>query len=216
MANDRTQTLAGRTVVEISGRRNLCRRVLPPFAARAAVVAATAVVVPRVPLYIEWLDCVVETMMTELVGTTLALIGLWFWRRRRLRRRLRPFWLEKTLRLQEPIALVGRPDVVWIDGTGRLVVGDYKDRQGPLVHESERIQLSAYRLLLRHMQKRAVADHGWIHFADGRRSKVALFSERRVVKLYQRYQALLDGRVKPRCCSNDAYCAYCDYRDECH
>ncbi|WP_346353737.1 CRISPR-associated protein Cas4 [Azotosporobacter soli] len=148
--------------------------------------------------------------------TLLILLGFAAWLRRSLlRRRLRPWQIERTICIETPVELIGRPDVVWLDGTGRLVVGDYKNRSGPQVFESERIQLSAYRFLLRHSQGRSVAKHGYIHFADGQRVRVALLTDRQVLRLYRRYQKIISGRSEAQRRERDGYCTYCDYQNDC-
>ena len=153
--------------------------------------------------------------MTELIGGVFCVALFYLWRRSRLRRRLYPYAIEKTLEIEEPVALIGRPDVVWQNGLQHLVVGDYKTRKNPQVYESDIIQLSAYRFLLCRTQKRKVEKYGFIHFADGRRTRVELMSDREIIGLYQRYLAICSGRKKARSCENENYCAYCAYREDC-
>lgn len=132
-----------------------------------------------------------------------------------MRHRLYPYAVEKTLEIEEPIALIGRPDVVWQNGLQHLVVGDYKTRPNQQVYDSDIIQLSAYRFLLCRTQKRKVEKYGFIHFTGGRRMRVELMGERDIIRLYKRYLAICEGKKKLETCTNENYCAYCAYQGGC-
>ncbi|AJQ27563.1 hypothetical protein JBW_02217 [Pelosinus fermentans JBW45] len=73
-------------------------------------------------------------------------------------------YVRGMLKINNPIPLCGKPDVVWKTRDGTLIVGDYKSRENQQVYESEVIQLSVYKLLVERTQKRSVADYGFIHF----------------------------------------------------
>lgn len=155
-----------------------------------------------------------SSVMWLIFGTALmGLLWLLYWYRRG--QRLSPYQLETLLRIEEPVPLVGKPDVVWINGRGDLVVGDYKSRAHDTVYPSEVIQLSVYKLLLEKTQKRRVKNYGYIHFSGGRKEKVKLLKEKQVLALYRRYQALLAGKVEPRQRETEQYCRYCSHRQEC-
>ena len=153
--------------------------------------------------------------MERVMGVVATLLLLWLLRWYRRGKRLYPYQLETQLIIDQPVPLVGRPDVVWITGRGDLVVGDYKSRQGVQVHPSEVIQLSVYKLLLEKTQKKPVKQYGYIHLSGGRRLKVKLWSEKKVVDLYRRYQELLTGKVTPCRREKDAYCRYCSHQQDC-
>ncbi|EIW18332.1 MULTISPECIES: hypothetical protein [Pelosinus] len=41
----------------------------------------------------------------------------------------KPYMLEQFLKINHPISLCGKPDVVWETRDGTLIVGDYKSRE---------------------------------------------------------------------------------------
>ena len=149
-------------------------------------------------------------------GTIVCGIVAWllwrFWRRSRLRLYCTGYYME----MDDPIAVCGIPDVIWRRGDGVLVVADYKSRAGRQVYESERIQLSVYRLLLQRTQKRPVAGYGYVEFGGGRSKKIRLLSERELIKLYRRYLEVRGGRCRTlREAEHKSYCHYCSCQQYC-
>ena len=145
-----------------------------------------------------------------------VLTVLFCWRRHQRNSKLTPYMLEHFLKITDPVSLCGTPDVVWITGSGKLVVGDYKSREHfRQVFDSEMIQLSVYKLLLEKTQPKPVANYGFIHFKNRRKVKVKLMSERKVVKLYYRYWQVIDGKDRPCRTDNEHYCKYCSHNDRC-
>lgn len=139
-----------------------------------------------------------------------AVIAYYIFSRRR--RSLSVYFTERPMEMTDPIAVCGTPDVVWIEKrTGTLIVGDYKSRASQQVYDSDVIQLSVYRLLLRHSQRKPVADYGFIHFHNGRRKRVKLMNERDVIRLYERYIDLITGKATPKRVCRPGYCRYCSH-----
>jgi hypothetical protein len=101
---------------------------------------------------------------------------------------------ESAIRTQLPIPLHGIPDQVFRTWTGKLVPVDTKLRQFAKVHTSDIIQLSVYRVILRHSQQQPVAHYGYVRVvtkrSDGttraRYVRRRLMSERAVIALYQK------------------------------
>lgn len=135
------------------------------------------------------------------------------WRKRRMR--LSIFGIERNMRISEPVPLSGTPDIVWLRGDGKLIVGDYKSRPNCRVQQSDIIQLSVYRLLLMHTQHRPVADIGYIQFEKGKRTKTKLLKEQEIISLYWRYLDIISGDKKGKKFRRKAYCQYCSHQQRC-
>lgn len=151
--------------------------------------------------------------MVIILGLLIIILGLG-WHHFRRKPKLVPYLLEYFLKINDPVPLCGKPDVVWINSKGRLIVGDYKSRKRPKVYDSEIIQLSVYRLLLEQTQDKRVADYGYIHFKT-KSVKVKLLSKTEVVRLYYRYWLIMDGKTAPREVSGTRYCQYCSHASQC-
>jgi hypothetical protein len=120
------------------------------------------------------------------------------------------------MRITDPVALCGTPDVIWIRGDGMLVVGDYKSRENRQAYDSDIIQLSVYRLLLQRTQKKPVANYGFVHFRNGGgRALVKLMSAKEVIALYHRYLNVIDKKCNSCIAGNRNYCRYCSHQHEC-
>lgn len=133
------------------------------------------------------------------------------WIKSRRNRNLSPYMIEKFISINQPVPLCGTPDVVWIDNKGRLIVGDYKSRNGQQAYRAEIIQLSVYKLLLEKTQKRVVADFGYLYFGNGKRVKVELLTEKEVVNLYYRYLDIIHGTLTPKSSTTPNYCKFCSH-----
>lgn len=98
---------------------------------------------------------------------------------------------ETPISTKVPIALNGIPDQVYRTWRGKLVVVDTKCRLTGKVVGKDILQLSVYRVILRHCQPLPVANHGYIRLVytgkNGQRvvsyQRVRLCSESRVVLL---------------------------------
>lgn len=145
----------------------------------------------------------------------IAIIVLYFWSKSRGKGKLSTYLTDHYMRIDSPIAVCGAPDVIWSDENDVLIVGDYKSRENGRVYESDIIQLSVYKLLLEYTQHRSVADFGYVHFRDGRRSRVNLLNAREVIDLYWRYQDISQGSIQGQCINRKGYCQYCRYLGEC-
>jgi len=144
-----------------------------------------------------------------------VVIALYWWIQSRRKPKLTPYMLENFLKITDPVALCGKPDVVWKTHDGTLIVGDYKSRENQQVYQSEVIQLSVYKLLVEKTQNRPVADYGFIHFKNRHMVKVQLMNEKEIIELHQRYWNVKDGRIKPCMTGTKNYCRYCSHNDEC-
>ena len=154
---------------------------------------------------------------TDILVVLIAVLILWLVIRRyyRQRQRLRLLRTDWQLSITEPVPLCGTPDVVWLRGDGKLVIGDYKSRLSGRVQLSDQIQLSVYRVLLLHSQQKPVADYGFIYFRGKQRTKVKLMSEKKVIDLYKRYLAISEGNSKGKRCGQPGYCRYCSHWRRC-
>lgn len=133
---------------------------------------------------------------------------------------------EQNLNTDDPVPLTGRPDEVYRHPAGYLISVETKKRSYPRVYDSDRIQLSAYAVLLKHAthqslpggQDRAVADYGFMRLVTPHGTRwqtVWLLGENEVVRLANRQYALQQGRVVPRPTSHPAICRHCPYRQHC-
>lgn len=103
---------------------------------------------------------------------------------------------ESAIRTQQPIPLHGIPDQLFRTWTGKLVPVDTKLRQVPQVHTSDIVQLSVYRVILRHSQQHPVAHYGYVRIVTKRANGTTrtryvrrrLMSERAVVARYRKIQ----------------------------
>lgn len=130
---------------------------------------------------------------------------------------------EKAMHCRHPMHLLGRIDQVyrWNDGT--LVITDTKRRGRRMVYESDRLQLSLYRILIEHrpwawLSRSPVADYGYIRLVmpDGAYyHKVNLLSREKTMAIYQRYIDVLGGHVEPSCAKNKGLCQRCAYASDC-
>ena len=152
--------------------------------------------------------------MLLLFGLVL-LLGLCFWLKSRRPPKLATYLTDHYMRINEPIPICGTPDVIWIDKNGVLIVGDYKSRASGQVQESDIIQLSVYKVLLEHTQRRPVSNKGYVHFKNGHRVRVKLLDEKTIITLYNKYQKIIRGKAKAQCTNRRGYCQYCSYLDIC-
>lgn len=153
--------------------------------------------------------------MLALISLVL-IIGLYIWVQSRRSTKLAIYLTDHYMRIDKPIPVCGTPDVVWIDKKGVLIVGDYKSRTSGQVQESDIIQLSVYRILLEHTQRRTVANKGYVHFKNGRRVRVKLLDEQVIIALYNQYQKIVSGKAKARCTDKHRYCQHCTYAELCY
>ena len=144
-----------------------------------------------------------------------AVIIIYWWFRQKRKPKLSPYMLERFLKITGPVPLCGKPDVVWESSDGTLIVGDYKSRENQKVYESERIQLSVYKLLVERTQNKPVAEYGFIHFKDKKMVRVFLMKEKEIVELYHRYWKVIEGDLEACAASSKNYCQYCSHRLEC-
>ncbi|SDF63618.1 Dna2/Cas4 domain-containing protein [Sporomusa acidovorans] len=152
--------------------------------------------------------------MLLLLGCVLAFV-FYYWFHSRRTANLSVYLTDHYMRINEPIPICGAPDAVWIDRNGVLIVGDYKSRMSGQVQDSDIIQLSVYKVLLEHTQRRTVSNKGYLHFKNGRRVCVKLLAEKEIIAIYKQYQKIINGELKARCTNQNGYCQYCSYLDIC-
>lgn len=129
---------------------------------------------------------------------------------------------EKTLRITQPIKLSGRLDQVWRRASGKLTIVDTKSRRNANVYESDRVQLSAYRYLLRRHKstsRQEFDDYGFIRVKGrGRKAefvRVKLYQDDEIERLHERATALRRNRAKPVAKPAKALCKGCGHRKRC-
>lgn len=144
----------------------------------------------------------------------LAAFILYKWICSRKKAKLTPYMLEHLLKITDPVPLCGKPDVVWMNRKGILIVGDYKSRCDHKIYDSDVIQLSVYRLLVEKTQQKPVASFGYIHFKEASR-KVKLLSEQEIIDLYRRYWKVMEGQGKPNKAESTSYCQHCSHESRC-
>lgn len=122
----------------------------------------------------------------------------------------------------DPVPLNGVPDELYqLRGNGLLVPVDTKP-MGPRdrVWLSEKIQLSAYKVILERGSGARVADYGYIRRADNAGNaffvRTDLFTESEVVEFYLRYELLAAGdRYAAMPADNLAFCRNCAHAAQC-
>jgi CRISPR/Cas system-associated exonuclease Cas4 (RecB family) len=130
---------------------------------------------------------------------------------------------EKEFRCNRPIRLRGRVDQVYRTRERILVPVETKRRQRQVVYESDRLQLSQYRLLLLHrfaaiFMPTAVAGYGYVRLVtpEGLHyERVELMTTEEVARVYDRYLDIMSGKTKPHYCDAIRFCDSCAYRQYC-
>lgn len=145
------------------------------------------------------------------LGAASIVAGWWVWSRFRAKDYAR----EKMYSIRSPFPLIGAPDLVrQVDG-GELEIHDLKTRSRAVWHESDKIQLSLYKLLVERATGRSVSGKGYIRARvagqPDRLLAIVLYSELEMVALYDRYIALLDGREAARFAKSAALCGLCGF-----
>ncbi|MEO1280184.1 MAG: PD-(D/E)XK nuclease family protein [Pseudomonadota bacterium] len=132
------------------------------------------------------------------------------------------FLNEKTLRITRPIKLSGRPDQVWRRASGKLAIVDTKRRKNTTIYESDRVQLSSYRYILRRhprTSKNAFDDFGFIRVKiRGKKAefvRVKLYEDDEIERLHERATALRRNRAQPVAKPARALCKGCGHRKRC-
>lgn len=143
----------------------------------------------------------------------LAIIGYIAWDRRRPK----VFSREKTYSIRKPFALIGAPDLVLQKKGGLLEIQDLKTRTSARVFESDKIQLSLYRLLVERATGRKVSDEGFIRIrgAGGERMMaVRLMGTEELERLHQRYWDVLEGNCPARHAPAKKLCESCGFHQK--
>jgi len=121
--------------------------------------------------------------------------------------------------MHHPVRLLARIDRAYDNGLA-IVLLELKVRRSIRVYQSDIIELSAQRAVLRSSTGREVAPYGFVlllHPTTRRKSvhKVTLLSAGEVATLAIRRRQLIDGLVSARRPRNSAICSTCEYAKEC-
>lgn len=123
---------------------------------------------------------------------------------------------EKPMRSKLPFPMRGKPDLIVWERDFSLTVADLKTRASGRVMRSDIIQLSCYAAMVRRKSWWKVNDHGYVIFPDGgkgRRERVRLLDEAELVRIRDRWDDILAGRVEPTKCDG-RLCKTCAFRGE--
>lgn len=156
-------------------------------------------------------------MNTNLIPALIpcAVIGLWFFGRAMA-------WAggvwarEKPLSSRLPFPMRGKPDIVLWERDLSLTVADLKTRKTAKAMRSDVIQLSCYASMLRRKAWWKVNDHGYILVPEGdgvAKIKVRLLDDAALLKIRDRWDDILAGRVEPTKCDG-RLCRTCAFREK--
>jgi len=127
-----------------------------------------------------------------------------------------------TLYTEQPVGLEGIPDQAYRTKRDNLVIlVDTKSRKNfhNRVFDSEKLQLSVYKVILKYGYQQKVADYAYVRLLDESGKafylKTKLFSTNEVVKRYARLRDLVSGKVKPCKAKNLRLCITCPFRVPC-
>lgn len=165
------------------------------------------------------MDRVVALIITQwmyLLGLGLLGASYWFWNRFRAK----DFCREKLYNISFPFPLTGAPDLVRQEDGGLLTIHDLKNRAKAVWFESDRIQLSLYKLLIERATGRKVSEKGYIRVRTNGKAdqllSVPLYTEKQMIALYDRYMSFQAGQEQPRFCKSMALCKLCGfYKSKC-
>lgn len=132
---------------------------------------------------------------------------------------------EGLIRTRVPAKLASRTDQVYLTPEGMLVPVETKTRKVHRAYDTDRIQLSVTAVALSYGNRklpgvRGVARHGYVRVIRPGDSqpcylRVDLYTPEQVVKLENRYQALMAGKVEPRPARNPGLCRGCGQLQKC-
>ena len=117
------------------------------------------------------------------------------------------FLCEEDVATTLPVPLHGRVDQVFLSKKKVLIPLDTKLRKDNRIFESDVIQLSVYRVILKNQFNLEVSDYGYVRTVvpqpDGKNKvryiRTKLLNEKKVVSLYYKYQAIRQGLIKTSC-----------------
>ncbi|MFC1337329.1 MAG: hypothetical protein G8D89_20865 [gamma proteobacterium symbiont of Clathrolucina costata] len=112
------------------------------------------------------------------------------------------FMNEQNIKTLTPVPLHGRVDQVFKLRDGRLLILDTKVRERVKAYPSDIVQLTVYAIILKY-QGHNVCPFALLRFPlpDNKAAYlyVNLYPESKIIALYQRYQAIKNRYLKPRC-----------------
>lgn len=128
---------------------------------------------------------------------------------------------EQHISCTTPIALKGTYDQLYKTPDKDFIISDTKTRKKPTVYESDIIQLSAYRLILRNsraFKNKTIRSYGYMRLVCNgvtHYKKVDLMSEQAVIDLYERRYGLYKGTVEPKKADTRGKCINCHQLANC-
>lgn len=136
------------------------------------------------------------------------------------------FASERDFRIRKPFRLGGRPDQVFRQRR-KLYLVDTKSRARPEVYHGDRVQLSAYRVLLdrslntwwrRLLGLCFEVDGAWVRCVTPQLTQylpVPFIAEEEIVALHHRYRSVQEKMCSPSPAASAALCRTCHYQTEC-
>jgi CRISPR/Cas system-associated exonuclease Cas4 (RecB family) len=127
---------------------------------------------------------------------------------------------EKGLEITEPFPMRGKPDIVFEHiETGELLTGELKVRTTSRIYRSDRVQVSAGRMLVAgNFPNKQVSSKGvMLLHTEGITNKVDVetLSSAEMVSMYERFVGLVKGNIKPKGAENPHYCEDCAFVKDC-
>jgi CRISPR/Cas system-associated exonuclease Cas4 (RecB family) len=124
----------------------------------------------------------------------------------------------------EPIALVGIPDGVYKNfQNNEIIIHEHKDRKSLREYESDWLQISIYRYILRHGEYQigdsfirgllVVSKHGNTNIK--KRFSSILRDDHYIEKMYHHYQRLINQEAAPRYTKYPNLCRHCGFTEKC-
>jgi len=131
------------------------------------------------------------------------------------------FLSEDYIQTDIPVKLNGKPDFVYKNRNNLLTVVEVKNRANPIIYESDIIQMSTYATILKNSNDFTdyrVNPNGIMCFINNGNQtykKVSLLSDRKIIKLHNRYLNIMKGSNIAKKAPHKGLCKYCGFKKEC-
>ena len=125
---------------------------------------------------------------------------------------------ERSVKTSSSVYMHGIIDEGFRLPDGTIVLSDTKSRDRRVVHESDILQLSAYKLAIEESTGERVSDDGYVRLLRPDKNEyipVKLFDRERVVAAYNLYHDLVKGKFSGAKCESKGLCRTCAYRGPC-
>lgn len=130
---------------------------------------------------------------------------------------------EKEIACSRPMRLRGRVDQIFLTPQGFLVPVESKRRQTRVIYDSDRLQLSLYRVILMNrwihwLNPIPVSTHGYVRLVTPEGvvyRQTELMPLEQVTAYYLRYLDVSSRKEQPSLASREKLCAQCAYQPEC-